>query len=146
MIVGLPGDSSQSLLDTNQWFVDNELPNWKWHMLNLSRDTTGPWVSEFDKEHEKYGYTWVLRNGQSQWKNSHMTQYDAWALSRRLESEVKQYQTLDCWSLMERCSFGFDADEMKNTRVVDLVKSVNMQEYRKQFLNTYVTDLMNLPV
>jgi hypothetical protein len=144
MIVGLPGDSIQSLHETNQWFIDNELPNWKWHMLNLSRDLTGPWVSEFDREHEKYGYRWVLRNGKTIWQNDHMTSYDAWQLSRRLESEVKQHQTLDCWSLLERCSFGFDADDMKNKLVVDLVKSVNMQEHRRKFLNNYIADLMNI--
>ena len=146
MIVGLPGDTIESLKETNQWFIDNEIPNWKWHMLNLSRDLSGPWVSEFDREHEKYGYRWVLRNGKTIWENDDMSAHEAWQLAKRLESEVKQYQKLDCWSLMERSSFGIDIDKIKNQNTVDLVKTINMGEYRKKFLDKYVQDLLKVNV
>jgi hypothetical protein len=146
MIVGLPGDTIESLKETNQWFIDNEIPNWKWHMLNLSRDLSGPWVSEFDREHEKYGYRWVLRNGKTIWENDDMSAHEAWQLAKRLESEVKQYQKLDCWSLMERSTFGIDIDEIKNQNTVDLVKTINMKEHRKKFLDKYVQDLLKVNV
>ena len=71
MILGIPPETPEMLWRTNRWFIENNITNWHWNVLQVSRDVSGPWVSEFDRESEKYGIDWVVRNGVNIWKTKY---------------------------------------------------------------------------
>lgn len=143
MIVGLPGDSRDMILRDDQWLADNGIPNWKWHPLNINRDLTGPWVSEFDRNAESYGYKWKTRYGKTVWYNEHWK--DAHEVSRfttKIASRNKAIQKPDCWNLMERGTHGDDVHVLKNQFVVVLGHNSNLEQRRLDFVTKYWNDLL----
>lgn len=145
LIVGIPPDTREDLLATHRWAVDNELPNWKWHLLNINRDQSSGWVSEFDRNADKYGFDWYTENGATRWKTAVMTFRDAKNLQTELETLGKPYQVPDCWSLIERGSYGFDLDADKHRLLAKMGAGQEAARRRAQFLERYYTQVMALP-
>ena len=88
MIVGLPGDTRESLTDSAKWFIDNDLYNIAWHPLGLRYGTPGRNSSEFEKDAPKYGYKFVP-NGQAviggyHWKTDYWTEPEAEAFTAQV--------------------------------------------------------------
>jgi hypothetical protein len=144
MIIGLPPETKQDVIGSNRWFIDNQMHNWKWHALSLQRDIKGPWVSEFDREHEKYGFTWILKYGKSIWKTEYMDEHIAEDLGKYLTSSASKYQKPSCWELIEKGNYGFDLHEEKNKFLVVSAAVDNLTSKRKQFIEKYVSDLKGL--
>jgi len=144
LIVGIPPDTRDDLVSTHQWAVDNGLPNWKWHLLNINRDQNGAWVSEFDRNADQYGFGWYTENGVTLWKTSYMTWREGKNLQGELETLSKPYQKQDCWGLIERGTFGYDLQQDRDALIVNIDKE-EAAERRKRFLNQYVEGLMGLP-
>jgi len=144
MIVGLPTDSREFLLHSNQWMVDNKIMDWTWHALSVNRDVNGPWVSDFDRNADSYGIGWITKNGETIWKTAQMDWREAIDLKDQMNEVGKQYRTIDCWNVLERGSIGFNPFEDRYT----LLKQVNAKDSadrRKLFLQKYLKDLMNRP-
>jgi hypothetical protein len=127
---------------TNRWFIENNITNWHWNVLQVSRDISGPWVSEFDRESEKYGIKWIVRNGVNIWKTDYLDEHKAWKLKTLLDKDATKYQKLECWSLIEMGNYGYDLHSIKNKFIPDLLKEqVDLKEKRTIFLNNYVNSL-----
>jgi hypothetical protein len=67
-IVGLPGDSKDEARSWIKWFGENDMYNMSPHILGLHnpRAGSGTHLSEFDRNAEKYGYTFPFRSN-DQW-------------------------------------------------------------------------------
>lgn len=142
MIIGIPPETPEQLWRTNRWFVENNITNWHWNVLQVSRDISGPWVSEFDRESEKYGIKWVVRNGVNIWKTDYLDEHAAWKLKTLLDKDATKYQKLECWSLIEMGNYGYDLHSIKNKFIPDLLKEeVDLKQKRKTFLDNYVSSL-----
>jgi hypothetical protein len=144
LIVGIPPDTRDDLLGTHQWAVDNGLPNWKWHLLNINRDQNSAWVSEFDRNADQYGFDWYTENGVTRWQTKYMNWRDGKNLQNELETLGKPYQKQDCWGLIERGSFGYDLDQDKHMRI-EAIDKEEAAGRRKRFLDRYVQSVMALP-
>lgn len=144
LIVGLPPDRREDMLETHRWAVDNGLPNWKWHLLNINREQGSAWVSEFDRSAEQYGFSWYTEAGVTRWKTEQMTWREAKELQTELETMAKPYQMQDCWALVERGSYGYDLARDRHTKIVDLDKEEGASR-RQKFLDDYYRAVSALP-
>ncbi|HYD49115.1 MAG TPA: radical SAM protein [Terriglobales bacterium] len=144
LIVGIPPDTREDLWATHQWALDNGLPNWKWHTLNINRDQQSGWVSEFDRNADQYGFDWYTENGQTRWKTAKMTWRDAKNLQDELETMGKPYQVQDCWGLIERATYGYEP-EVERHLLVREIDHKEAAERRSGFLQGYYRAVMGLP-
>ena len=129
---------------THQWAVDNGMPNWKWHVLNVNRDHQSTWISEFDRNADDYGFSWYTERGQTRWKTAVMTWREAKNLQAELETLGKPHQMQDCWGLIERGTYGYDLVEDRHQLIVEMDRQ-DAAKRRKQFLKTYYQRVMALP-
>jgi hypothetical protein len=144
LIVGIPPDTRESMLATHQWAVDNGLPNWKWHVLNVNRDHQSGWISEFDKNADSYGFDWYTENGKTRWKTEVMTWRDAKDIQAELTTLSKPHQMQDCWGLIERGTYGYDLAQDKHLLIVEMDRK-DAAARRGQFLSDYCDQVMALP-
>jgi hypothetical protein len=143
MIVGIPPDTKEFLRESNQWFIDNNIPDWTWHLLDINRDINGPWVSDFDRNADNYGFTWMIYNGRTVWKTQYMNYVEGRDLKDELNNEAKKYRVVDCWATLERGSIGYDPKIDRYTKVVN-IDHKESSERRENFLKNYYSDLMNI--
>jgi hypothetical protein len=144
LIAGIPPEIRDDLMTTHQWAVDQALPSWRWHVLAINRDRHGAWVSEFDRNADQYGFGWYTENGLTRWKTSYMTWRDCKNLKDELTTLGKPYQKQDCWGLIERGTYGYDLDEDKDLRMVD-IDNMEAAGRRQSFLKRYVASVSALP-
>ena len=143
MIVGIPPDTKEFLLESNQWMVDNQIMDWTWHALSVNRDSNGPWVSDFDRNADKYGFEWINKNGETIWKTPYMDWREAIDLKDEMNEVGKQCRTVDCWNVLERGSIGYNPFDDRYTLMTE-VNHAESAERRNIFLQNYLRDLMNL--
>jgi hypothetical protein len=105
MIVGLPGESLKSILDSQQWFIDQNFEvfdKWEWFGLVLRKNAMTR-LSEFEKNYEKWDYTTkdaeTVDKGTFKkdidivnWKNKFMDVDTALAIAKQLNKETDQYR------------------------------------------------------
>lgn len=97
-IVGLPGESLESVEQTFQWYKDKTDFMQLWSPLCISKNPDR-WVSQtvFGSNPEQYGYEFL---SEAEWKNEHMTFSDAtqkvYEFMRRSMNGVNH--PIDCWS------------------------------------------------
>ncbi len=97
-IIGTPYESVESVIETNRLLCSGEFPldQWRYTPLKIWRPTTvnkTVWLSEFDLNWEKYGYTEV-DNPPDQvkifWKNQEMDYFKASELARDFGWQMHQ--------------------------------------------------------
>ena len=96
-IVGLPGESIDSVQDTYDKLVSNEIPlhTFRFAGLWLDRDTRVNWISELSKDYSKFGYTVESAEYDDvygmKWTNEHMNRTTAIELADKFNRQA--YQT-----------------------------------------------------
>ena len=145
MIAGLPPDTKESCEEYQKWLIENEMPDWRWFSLFISRDISGPWTSEFDRNSEKYGFEWILDNGKPIWKTKYMNEIDARNIANKLNSEALPHRVLNSWTPIERASLGYDIATDKFTKEIDIDKKL-LGTQKRDFFNRYYNDLVNINV
>ena len=97
-IMGVPYESVESVQETNRLLCSGEFPldSWKFRPLQIWRPTTVTrtvWLSEFDMNWEKYGYT-EIENPPDQvkvyWKNEEMDYFTAVELCTEFETQYRE--------------------------------------------------------
>jgi radical SAM superfamily enzyme YgiQ (UPF0313 family) len=140
-IAGLPPDTFKDLMSTHDWAVSNKLPNWIWHGLNISRDASNAWTSEFDRNAEKYGFEWFTQDGSVLWRTKYSNAILAndWATS--LNTLARPHQKMNCWTLIELGNYGYDIDVVKHSPTrfasspeVGIKRQEFFDRYKKQVL------------
>ena len=107
-IVGLPGDTADSILDTAKWFNENELYNISWHPLGLGAGNIKN-ASEFERNAESYGYT---LSGRFNWKNEHWTDVTATDFVKAKLNPVTDPSNArhGSWKIMQLRQMGYERD------------------------------------
>jgi radical SAM superfamily enzyme YgiQ (UPF0313 family) len=138
-IVGLPGDTIESMSSTADWFIDNKLHSMWFFDLGLSTKQIRD-QSEFERDAEKYGYRfdenqeWYLP--EMNWKQSVKIRD---TLNKRLSPHVKT----TAWTTMGLLSLGVEKTKLIETKWCDFDKGwVWKQKYN--FLETYKSLLTEL--
>lgn len=93
MIIGLPGESKDSVEESVQWFLDNSNLWEEVHFKELSIANTKytTWHSEMSKDPEKYGVQLInidTMNYSHDWKHETMTATDASAILSNINDKI----------------------------------------------------------
>ena len=143
LICGLPPESFDECLETNQWLIDNEMPSWAWHALNINRDAHDEFKSDFDTNAEQYGFRWTTLDGKPMWQTEFCNRKMAQEWEVHFTEISKPHQRLTGWHLMETASYGYNLDDMLFTKQVNWPwRDVNRK--RKEFLTNYMRDIKSL--
>lgn len=112
LIAGLPGEPVESLEETQQWCIDNEIPSWFWTALSISRAPTQLWKSEFDLEYEKYGYRFTDVDDPYFWTNDMWDYNQARAKVAELNEESLKYVRINPWHAAMVAGMGYEFDDI----------------------------------
>jgi len=141
MIAGIPPETLNDCLNSNQWLIDSGISCWTWNALDINKDSHGQYRSEFDRDAEKHGFQWEMREGRYIWKTDHCDTLIAKEWARQLNDEAKPHRKFGNWQLLALGSFGLDMDEFQNkiqsTADWELINSKQnefLKKYQKQIL------------
>lgn len=140
-IVGLPGDTADSIVDTAQWFNSNDLYNMSWHPLGLSSTKVAN-ASEFERNAAQYGYTFTSRH---EWKNELWTSQTAFKFATEHLAQLTDPFNAKhgSWKIMQLRQMGYTHNDFlkENNRFWNLQD----QLIRGQaFIDQYVARLLAL--
>ena len=140
-IIGLPGESIESVTDTFNLVMDGSIPlhSFDFKALYIERAGAVAWNSEFALNYEKYGYTEIDGTGSHiNWQNEHMNHTQAIELDHKYRIISENSNRLHIpgqpiWSLM---NYDYSLDYLLNLEHVDTpwADFVNAKEiYIKQY-------------
>lgn len=137
-IVGLPGESSDDILSTHQWCIDNEMADWSFNPLFINNSDSKLFKSEFDKDHALYGYSFPDKNESGGWVGNGWSHKTAAALACKLSDESAQIAKTAAWWLAALSVYNVPYDTLMATRRVDLPWG-QFKIQANEFINRYVT-------
>lgn len=136
-IVGITGETSSDVDDTQQWCIDNNIDSWRFSGLHISKSDNLVWKSEFDLNHGLYGYKFPYDHKPEFWTNNLWTSNTASFKAIQLLKDSQKYIKPAVWLLGELSSLGYDLDylmsQYKHELDWDDIKSRN-----KMFIKNYV--------
>lgn len=127
LIVGITGETVQELHDIQQWHIDNELYNWTFYPLHITKNPDILWKSTFDETYEKYGYTFPT-DEEFYWENGDWNWNKAVEVTAELEKIGNPYKKPSAWLLGQLASLGHNIDDISNR----LVSSLPWDTYHQQ--------------
>lgn len=138
LIVGLPGETRETLYNTFEWMKKHPF-NDMWFPLRLGVGTY--WQSEFEKNYSKYGYT---LDSDGNWDNGTMTYQQARDIAQEFNDQhFYKKKPPASWFEFSLLSHGYKLREFKDTQVIDLPwKSFMLQKHR--LFREYKKKLMSL--
>jgi hypothetical protein len=152
-LVGLPDEDKTHLKETLQWHKDNNLNSTHFVALGLygsSNDHSNfSLTSEFDRNSEKYGFTfeqgirssWGGNNG---WRNKTWTEAEAIDTALELNDEIlNSGSPMGAWHTMGLKFQGFTNQYLLKTGRKDLLWPM-IQNTTQKFLNNYYNRLLSL--
>jgi hypothetical protein len=104
-IVGITGETLESVNSTANWFIQNNLHSIVFERLGLNGPEEGPiWSikSEFDKNSSKYGFTMLPTQPNkvfADWKNDNWTSDSASYHADRLNNMLENHRKVATWSI-----------------------------------------------
>ena len=136
-IVGLTGENNQDIDDTQKWCIDNNMPSWKFLGLHINKNNDQVYKSEFDLNHEMYGYKF-LSDSDLYWSNKDWDAKTARIKAVELTNESQQYIKPAVWLLGEISTLGYDTTTLMNTYKNNL--DWNELKYKtKEFVLNYAS-------
>lgn len=121
-IVGITGETIESVDSTADWFIQNDLHSITFERLGLNGPDDGPvWSikSEFDKNSSKYGFTMLPSQPNSifaDWKNDNWTRDSAGYHANRLNAKLAEHRKVVTWSIPNLLWYGVSKDDVENKR------------------------------
>jgi hypothetical protein len=144
LILGIPPETWEDILETQQWIVDNKIDSWTWHSLaingnpNKSNDK-----SEFEKDPTKYGFTFPNPANLKDWHHNSITkkQVDEWY--NNAETLFDKSIRLGSWNIIEILNY-FDKEvAMSDNFKKNFFKEIN--DKRTAWNALYIKMLEELP-
>jgi len=137
-IYGLPGEDSDSLQQTTDFLLsdENKLDSWGVTTLNIrpNVDYDNSFVSDIEKNYEKYGYTKIDEHTRSggvdlamnrqrhvlAWKNEHTDYYSLKKITEEINAKMYPNLKIDGAEAFRTCGLGIELDEILNKRHDDI--------------------------
>jgi len=123
-ILGLPGDSEESITNWSELLLSKEFPldNVVFTVLKLNYDNSAPWVSEIEKNPESFGYTFYEENGHKFWKNNmDLTEIQAQNIYRKLRKQLDSKEQK--WGILTIPLLNQALKNLEEYRYPDLMQS-----------------------
>jgi hypothetical protein len=144
-IIGLPGDTEEDILKTQEFLISNNSPfkSWYWQGLgirntDLVKDNA---KSIFDKKFKDYGY--FIPTNSNLWANGSFTQISATKLADKLNNDSAVYSKLGGWRLAGAWQLGMSETEI-NSEKFDFKKfTSSLVKASKDRSNTELQNLLN---
>jgi hypothetical protein len=140
-IVGLPGDTRESIQDTAHWFNDADMYNISWHPLGLSKSGIKH-ASEFERNAEQYGYTFLTHNT---WKNNYWDTKSASSFAQDVLKPLTDATNArhGSWKILQLMQLGYQhKDFLKEND--NLWTRADQDSRGQTFINQYVSRLLDL--
>jgi len=137
MIVGLPGETEDDLDSTLKWCLDNNMSDVRFFDLGLDSSSDKRWKSEFEIEHEKYGFRFPDPTRPMYWESDEWTSASAAKVAERLRSTGRPHWRPAGWYLPPLSFTGESLSFLAKQRYSDL----NWKGYKsrtKLFVDEYV--------
>ena len=147
LISGLPGETTESLIETANWLNDNNFISWNFKPLGITKSDTRIFNSEFSKEAEEWGFTWPDPKEPYNWVNE---KYDwDWNSAREWAKKANAvrdsgFKRYDSWSFMSLLTVGYQLEDIFNVPKTRFDKSVLIRK-RNLWLYAYKKRLRELP-
>lgn len=148
-IVGLPGDTRESLTDTAHWFVDNDLYNINWSSLGLSKDLPGRNASEFERNAEQYGFTFPkatipYSSGNTLWQTDYWNCREADAFIRDVLLKITNPTNarFGSWALLQLMQYGVTEDWFEKDKIPYIIDEFNLTQRTNDWLKNYIAKLL----
>ena len=152
-ISGLPGETTESLLDTLAWVNEHSIHTF-WLGLGIaspqalaarSLDDTA-YTSEFERNSGLYGYKFDERG---EWYNNNWTKRSAEKIANEVLNPGRKYKGISCWLYIQLASLGFNDQELKdmrktNWRLIEAITSDEVTKRKKKFIDDYEQAMLNL--
>ena len=138
-IAGLPYETEESLLETQEWLIENKVAdNWFFLQLFLNKNGKG---TEFEKNASDYGITFPNSADTDYWEHSTYNFKDAIEISQKLNYDDRRINMVKpmTWYIPNYANLGYDYDEVRNTKVVDLDWE-EMGKRHTTFISNYIRD------
>ena len=137
-IVGLPGDTRESLLDTANWFNSNDMYNISWHPLGLS-NTGVKHASEFERNAKSYGYTF---QDPMNWKNDYWDYRQAVDYTKTvLSPATNPYNARHgSWKILQLLQMGFTHTDFLKENNLNWTR-IAQDSRGQEFIDQYVARL-----
>jgi hypothetical protein len=123
LIVGLPGESKEEIIEAQKYLIGGKSPfrSWIWQALGIRNEgiNVAEAKSMFDKRPEDYGYTIPLNS--NQWKNEHFTFVSATELTKKLNEHSNNYMKFAGWKVAGAWHLD-KSDEVIENEVIDSKK------------------------
>lgn len=146
-IVGLPGESEKSIMNTREMVLqNNDIDSWSWYSLSIQDTNKVYYASEIDKDPEKYGYR-VSRdaagyNGRPLvfWVNDQMSYKRAKEIAENLTREDNPRTKIAGWWCGGVESLGVNIDEhyLKHQGLVDNLPQYELKDVYNKYMNAYL--------
>ena len=120
-IVGLPYETKETLMETQDWLMsaDNPLDSWVWYPLAIPDMESKLKSSDMSLNFEKYGFEkWKVPLRDTRyicWKNDQFNYLSAILTSRELESYSWQYKKLGPWSVGACQALDMNYEALRNS-------------------------------
>ena len=142
-IAGLPPETLDDLIETDQWCNDNDIFSWGWNGLGIRIDSPSDHTSEFERNYSNYGFTTIDSAAGQTWKTDYCNGELAQTWAAELNQRSWEKKKLGGFLALERLTLGYSIDNIRNTTYpewevdVDLVtKQINwVQQYWNQLMN-----------
>lgn len=142
LICGLPPETFDEMLTTHDWLVDIGMPSWYWACLQINRDKINTYTSEFERNAEKFGFTFENDNGYVMWKHALYNERAAKDMTTKLNNMSKPY-TMPSWMpLLELGNYTSDLGYYRVT-VHENIDWEKIRLGRLSFLKNYYLQLLN---
>jgi hypothetical protein len=145
LIMGLPGETKEDMIATAKWCVENNIDNWSWHLLSISRDATGGQygrenASEFEKDPAKFGFTF---SDDGAWYNGHASKAEVAKWFVEITNYDKKLKPrASAWTLIEMMNY-FPKDVLFTTKSRKLRDELATR--RGEWYQAYLAKLDQLP-
>jgi radical SAM superfamily enzyme YgiQ (UPF0313 family) len=145
LICGLPPETFDEMKSTHDWLVQNKMPSWYWAHLQINRDRINTYTSEFERNAEKYGFSFENDNGRIIWSHRLYNERQAEDMTITLNNMSKPYTTPSWMPLLE---LGNYTDDLKLYRATahDNIDWNPIRQGRLDFLKTYYLQLLRQPI
>ncbi len=151
MIVGLPGETMQSLHSTRDWLIENKIPSWHFKALGIMKYNNHQFSSEFSRQAEEYGYVHPHEDRPYYWINTK----DEWdyklanlvadMLNKvKSEPQVARNMRVDTWSIISLLSLGYTFDDLM-TMPKNKLNRETLQRRRTEWVKAYRRRLLSWP-
>ena len=138
MIIGLPGENRQSIIDSAQWLHQANLGLATFQALHLKY---GKSESEFIKHPEKYGYK--ITDDQGSWESEFFTYQSAQDLATHVNENILKNNKPATWTLFATANL-FPEKTITELSKMNLIESLKLRNSKlDEFKNKYIKKLLS---